>query len=294
MKFKPMLAHKLKESKLVFPCFAQPKLNGVRGVWLRDHMLSRGRPKEDGISWHHQKLPQIHEELHALQQHLSIGLPLDGELYCHGMSLQQINSRVAVKSVTPHKQVDDIKYYIFDIIRDRPFEQRERGLTSLRRTIRKLNFPHLCIVESQKISDMAELSMYHKLNLQRGFEGTMYREAGAVYGLLQNCSNQENRWNCLLKWKNSLDLDCEIVEVIEGREGKTGQFLGKAGALKLVTPDGKQFNAGSGLIVTHRSMLWNLRNEIVGVTCRVEFDEYSDDMIPVRPRIVMINDERFE
>lgn len=51
------------------------------------------------------------------------------------------------------------------------------------------------------------------------YEGMMYRQ-NTPYGLLQDCTNQENRWDTLLKRKDWLDEECEIVGVQMG----TGKY----------------------------------------------------------------------
>lgn len=291
---KPMLAHKFDRRKAVFPCYAQPKVNGVRGLWLGRCMLSRGRPKEEGKVWNAEVIQHIVNDLEKLQKFFKVPLMFDGEMYLHGESLQTINSRIAVKRVEPHAKGESVKYCIFDMILTKTFEQRFKYLEKVKEAVHRLQLQSVYVIETQPIGTYEEFELYHKFNRQRGFEGTMYRESNAEYGLLEACGNQENRWHRLMKRKDWLDLDCEIVSVVEGREGKTGQFLNKAGALELRTPEGIIFNAGSGLIVRHRTLLWKLSHELVGTSCRIKFPEYSDSGVPLQPVIEAINDERFE
>lgn len=292
MIIKPMLAFPFKHSKASFPNFAQPKLDGIRGVWYRDEMHSRGLPKETGKVWNEGTISHIVKELKQLQKCLGMSLALDGEMYCHGMSLQKINSRCAVNRVDKHEDVESVKYYVFDTISLVQFSGRNEVLNVLREHVKMLQLQHIVIVETHLVGSYHEFEMYHKFNLSRGFEGTMYREGKSSYGFLEHCGNQENRWNYLLKRKNAVDMDCVIIDVLEGRMGETGQMLGKAGALKVKAPSGVVFNVGTGLVVAHRKFIWDNKESFIGVNVRILYEELSDQGKPLRARIECIDDHR--
>tara|TARA_R110000803_G_scaffold136034_1_gene202987 strand:+ start:13735 stop:14616 length:882 start_codon:yes stop_codon:yes gene_type:complete len=291
---KPMLAFKYKEKKAIYPCYAQPKLDGVRGLWIRDVMQSRGLPKVEGKFWHEGIVCHINNEIRTLQESLGVNMILDGEMYRHGMSLQQINSRIAVNRTSSHEEGHTIKYAIFDVVDPSPFELRKQYLAAISKRVRKLKLTNIFVVETMPIIDHDEFELYHKLNRNRGFEGTMYREATASYGRLEECGNQENRWYRLMKRKERIDLDCVIIGVNEGRAGKTGMMLGKAGSLQLMTPEGVEFTCSSGaLVIGYRKLLWDMRDEIKGTKCRISFPLYSDAKLPLQATIDLIDDTRF-
>ena len=110
----PMLAGKWVKGKtrLTFPIYIEPKINGIR-------MLSKNR--KDGIECRTRKskiypfLSRIKIALRTLFSYLPEGSEIDGELYKHGMDLQDINSIVR-KTVSPHPNEDCISYFMFDII----------------------------------------------------------------------------------------------------------------------------------------------------------------------------------
>ncbi len=279
---KPMLAKVYAQRYATYPAFVQPKLNGIRGLWLKTYMLSRGRPGEEGKQWMPEVLPYIYHEL----QLLNIPFALDGELYHHGMSLQQINSRVAVNRIQPHDDISSIEYHIFDILTSEPMSARIARLEHIKHKIELLGLTHVVVVETQTVENENEFNLAHKMFRRLNYEGTMYRKYDAPYGFTQNCSNKENRWTTLLKRKDALDMECKIIDVIESEEG---QFKGVCGSLHLETPEGIKFYSGSGLDPEQRVAIWKVKDKLTGVHVRINFDELSDAGVPVRNRIESID-----
>lgn len=281
---KPMLAKTFNPKKVKYPCAVQPKLNGLRALRLSPSLLfSRGRPKEEGKFWNPGVLPHIERELPAIRPTHR----LDGELYCHGMSLQQINSRGAVNRIHPHDDHAKLTYHVFDVVQSKPFHERMKFLAELEDYITVANLLTIRVVETQIVNNEHELRLAYKLFRLEGYEGLMCRSLDAYYGLLQNCGNQENRWDCLMKLKDSLDVECELLSVQEGQ----GKYVGMCGSLELRTPDGVVFSSGGGLDDAQRQKLWDMRHELRGslIPVRVVCDEMSDGGTPVRNRIESID-----
>jgi DNA ligase-1 len=292
---KPMLAHHYTPQRAVFPCIGQPKLNGVRAMWLGTYLMSRGRPDEPGIEWHPGVLPHIFTALKRLTELSGQLLYLDGELYCHGKSLQEINSRVAVKRVSPHSSCFEIKLNIFDIISHAPFSKRMQWLRNMDATVG--TDPNIRdgieFVESTYLNTPNEAESFYKLQKQLKFEGAMYRDPSSPYGMESLCGNKENRWKYLLKRKSELDGEGIIVGMEKGKAGK--QFEHVMGAILLELPNGKRFRAGSGVQIQHRALITEIIDELVANRTRVRYlyDELSDTGLPLRARIECIYDERF-
>lgn len=292
---KPMLAFPFTPKRAKFPAFAQPKLNGIRALWLGNKLLSRGRPNEEGIEWLPEVLPHIFSALSLLAEKLGSPTLLDGELYCHGLSLQQINRRVAVKRIEPHDNVLPIKYHIFDIPHQAPFSQRAVWLSNLAKLVESdlLLSNALSIVPSTYVNSHEEFERYFKLQRSDGFEGAMYRSPHAGYGFAASCTNKENRWTTLLKRKAELDIEATIIGREKGTEGKA--FEHTTGALLLRLDNGIEFSSGAGIQVAQRDLIERIINELVSnkTRCRIIFDEYSDAGVPLRNRIECIYDPRF-
>jgi len=269
-----MLAHKLTpRKKPSYPFYVQPKLNGIRALWDgKDTLWSR-----DGKPFSSTTLPHIYRQL------ANIDLPLDGELYCHGLSLQQINSRVAVKRVSAHANVFVISYHVFDSISSKPFEERRNETID---AVSSVGFEttstapfSITPVQTILITSPTSEEGAYRLFKKQHYEGMMYRSITDPYGFPENCGNQENRWNCLLKRKDWLDLIAKVVDVEEGE----GQFREHVGAFWLEEDDGTRFKAGSGLTIFQRKAFWE--QVPYGRKVKVNYEMRSDDGTPLKATI---------
>src|ERR1700722_77162 len=118
---KPMLARTYGPKFNHFPCFLQPKLNGVRAL---AHHESSGfvMQSRDEKLWSYAVLGHIMDELSAFlveAQKLfgqSWNPIFDGELYVHGWRLGDINSAIAVKRLEPTVKTKNVEFHIFDTI----------------------------------------------------------------------------------------------------------------------------------------------------------------------------------
>lgn len=274
---KPMLAKKFDPDRANYPYYVQRKYNGIRCLMLRQTINSPARfMSRDGHQWAEEVLP------HLLTLSTSLNLSLDGELYSHGMSLQQINSRVAVNRAGPHDDVRSVKYYVFDIISSEPFHRRAAALDLLRE--RNTN-EHVVFVESYRINTPAEADYYFNQFINDKYEGMMYRAPDAPYGLVEHCGNKENRWNILLKRKDRMDISATVVELVEG----TGKYKNMLGSCQFMLANGIVFYAGSGLCDEERERFWRNKDVILGAQARIEFEMFSDDGTPLKPTIAAIN-----
>lgn len=282
---KPMLARPFKERLIKWPGYVQPKLNGLRCLY---HFNSRTMESRDEHMWNYCVLPHIHDALHLisddLQWALGEAVALDGEIYCHGLSLQQINSRGSVNRVEPHANYEKLEFHVFDIVVDLPMKDRVDLLSAVEILIPS-NFPikivptHYC--DRQQTFDELYL-LYH---VQQNYEGVMWRDPDASYGFSHNCTNKENRWDCIVKRKPRQDLLAHIIGRVEGE----GKYLGSLGSLHLATVDGVSFYAGSGLTDAERQALWNAPiHEVLQVPVRVDYEMLSDSGVPLKPTIACV------
>ena len=275
----PMLAHKYAPKKISYPCFVQPKLNGVRGIYLpQGQFQSRG-----GETWNR---PVVQ---HALSSLTALKFFLDGEFYKHGMSLQNINSRIAVTRNAAHAESNLIQFCVFDVMLDVPFYKRALILNKLKERLE--DCAAVRIVKTREIVSETEGEyFYNQWKNIEGFEGMMYRDANAVYGFKSRCGNQDNRWNYLLKRKEMVDMEATIVEFNEMVCGKTGDLKGTLGSFELKTPLGVQFSAGSGLTDDLRRAFWAAGiDAMFGVKVRIHYEMLSDDGKPLKPIIDLVD-----
>lgn len=271
---KPMLAHFYKPEKFTPFCWVQPKLDGIRALYQNGKFVSR-----TGKVWGGEILKHISDEL---KQCIPKGMVLDGELYCHGMQLQDINKRVAVKRGKPHPDILSIKYHVFDVVDSKPWIERA-GLF-------KFQYPAMLntvLVPTNIAPTIKDGDVLYNYYRQLGYEGIMYRHHNDGYSMPWECSRKDNRSWSLMKRKGGFDLsNCEIHEVIQGE----GKYSNSAGYLIISHPDvPSRFRVGSGLSDMERDLLYQNRDKIQGCTVDIRFDEYSKDHIPLRLRVSLLH-----
>lgn len=280
-----MCAFKWQDHKhrLTLPFFVQPKLNGVRALYYQRQMQSRGLGEEQGKLWHPDVIQHLLMDLNRV---VPSNWLLDGELYLHGLSLQQINSAIAVKRIAPSPKTTSIQYHVFDIIDTNslhlPFMERARLLETLREKL-VIHQAHAVAVVPTTLIDREGLdnTLYATLRSQ-GYEGIMYRDPSAPYGFAEECTNKENRWRHLLKRKGWEDGEFEITDF----QRTTGE-KGNAGfQITYITKAGKTFNVGSGL--SHAEQDYYAQNSPVGQLLKLRFEMLSDTGIPLQPTIEAI------
>ena len=282
---KPMCAFKWQDHKhrLTLPFFVQPKLNGVRALYYQRQMQSRGLGEEQGKLWHPDVIQHLLMDLNRV---VPSNWLLDGELYLHGLSLQQINSAIAVKRVAPSSKTPSIQYHVFDIIDTHnlhlPFLERARLLETLREKLVIHQARSVAVVPTTLINvEGLDNTLYGQYRSQ-GYEGIMYRDPSAPYGFAEECTNKENRWRYLLKRKGWEDGEFEITDF----QRTTGE-KGNAGfQITCVTKAGKTFNVGSGL--SHAAQDYYAQNSPVGQLLKLRFEMLSDTGIPLKPTIEAI------
>lgn len=245
-----MLAHPATDKRLshfgeLF--FTQPKLRGVRCrvEWFHGEPVLLSSYGEG-----FRLIPHIKEEL---LNNFPNGYNLDGELYVHGWTQEEINS-VVKRSINIHKEFYMMEYHIFDIISDEIQAKRIAELLRFNETEfikivpTTVDYPNTWIKRAEKY-------------LRDGYEGLIFRHTHGFY--------EEKRSSALLKFKPTEVDKYTIVGVSEGEgwaEGMLGSFLVK-------DSDGKMFHVGSGPTKEERRSWWKIRNELIGKTLVVKHEQ---------------------
>lgn len=274
----PMLAHRYAEKKkhVTYPCYIQPKIDGVRGVYNNSIFQTR-----DEKVWNAPVVEHLESELTGISNHIL----LDGELYVHGWPLQKINAAISVNRLHPTKNSPHVQFHVFDCIDVKnlsmPFSER----FNLLQEILPANSLKIFSVPTYKVHTEIEADQYYSHFLSLNYEGMMYR-LNRPYGLLDDCGNKENRWPYLLKRKDWLDENCECVDVIPGEEGT--KYENVVGSLKLRFPNGIIFSAGSGLSDIQRHQYMDIPP--IGDLVRIKYKCLTEAGRPREPIIAAVLD----
>ncbi len=219
----PMLAHKydsnikkvdsyLADDNLV----CQPKLDGIRARITKDgKMFSRKNREIDTMD-------------HILQALKGIDLQyeLDGELYIHGKTFQEVTS--LVKKETENSK--DVVFHVYDVYDDsNGYKTRHRYLTDA-----LSNVPNVEVVPYEEAKSKSNIKAYAELKIKQGYEGIMLRETSSPYVV-------NKRSFSLLKYKLFEDVSLPIIDVtpdearptygtIWVKDGKSIQKLGMKGS----------------------------------------------------------------
>lgn len=298
---KPLLAHAYEPHRVTYPCFVQPKLNGIRALYQNGLFQSR-----DEIPFPVGLLEHLAVPLRELFDERTI---LDGELYVHGWPLQRINAAVTPVRKEPTEDTRIVEYHVFD------FVDYEAGFGS--RTLTRLPFfntanspVYVHAVPTAIVYDEIQANELYAQFVSDGYEGMMYRLGDCPYTVPKQrwtipwtstiakprtgfLSDQDNRCWHLLKRKSWCDDEFEIVGVTEGE----GKYVGTLGAIVCKTKHAKiiggavaveetTFSVGSGFSDSDRDRYWN--SWPLGRKAKVKYLCLSSDGIPLNPTLLTI------
>ena len=255
----PMLAKDYKKElhKVKFPCYIQPKLDGMRAL-AQDNIfspiISRKGKKIDTMA-----------HIEANVSNLETEYTLDGELYAHGLSFQD-NMRL-IKKYRQGK-TETVKYHVYDIISDKPFNER---FAILRELI--VNCADIELVPTYHIIDETELKKFHVKFINAGYEGTIIRHSNAGYSINKRDSQ-------LLKYKDFIDEAYEVIDILPSDKNPD------QGVVRCTIGGGyANVTFGCGMKFSHKERKEMLINkaDYIGKIAEIRFFEYTDDGIPRFP-----------
>jgi len=262
--FLPMLASSFdkRKDKVTYPVDVQPKLDGVRclAYWDGDSvkLMSRG-----GKQW--ECCNHIVEELMKI---LPKGMVLDGELYIHGKSFQEITK--LVKKWRPESV--DIVFHVYDVPKGNHevlWGDRYEDLESLVEAFEECD--SLEVVDTHLATNEDAVYEHQSHFLEEGYEGAIVRELDGEYRF-------GHRSNKLLKVKNFMDKEYEIVDYTTG----VGRFEGCIIWI-CKTDNGDEFKVVPQGTMEERKATYDTAGEHIGELLKVKFFELTDDNIPRFP-----------
>lgn len=246
----PMLAKDAKKmiDKVKYPCYIQPKLDGMRSLNEDNSFTSRTGKAIETLS------------------HINVnnkGYVIDGELYAHGISFQE-----NMKLIKKYRkgETEKVKYHVYDLVSDLPFIERSNILMELFKDSEDVE-----LVPTFRIKSREELKVAHSNFILQGYEGTIIRHTEAGYEVNKRSSS-------LLKYKDFLDATY-VVENIIPSESRPEQGIVSCYCQKTKST----FQTGMKFSHKEREEILTNKDKYIGQMAEIRFFEFTDGGIPRFP-----------
>jgi DNA ligase-1 len=265
--FLPMLAGSFdkRKDKVTYPVDVQPKLDGVRclAYWDGDSvkLMSRG-----GKQWN-----CCQHIIDELEQVLPKGMVLDGELYIHGSTFQEITK--LVKKLRPESV--NVEFHVYDVPRAGDW-CGNGGWDNRKNVLNDFHGNHgycksVKVVRTDFAAHEEDVYELQSEYLEEGYEGAIVRESDGEYKF-------GYRSNKLLKVKNFMDEEYLIAGFTTG----VGRFEGSV-VWVCMTEDGQSFKVVPQGTMEERQETYKNADKYIGEHLKVKFFELTDDGIPRFP-----------
>lgn len=303
-RFYPMLAQKYEKqySKINFKdLFIQVKLDGNRCIAFLDNIKSPtyknvvlySRQLKD---WPHSPPNDLVRKsllkllIDAYDKERMESIYLDGELYRHGVSLQDINKIVKGKS----EAGETIEYHVYDHFY--PHYEKE-GFAVRNNTLKTLfsiskDMP-IKLLKTTEIHSEKECDELYKAALADKYEGIMIRTANGHYEKSMVKKSEQLRSKNLLKRKETYDDEFEVVGYTDGKNGK--ESLAIVWICKAKNKNGDTFNVVPNLPIEERYKIYKecqkkFAEKYEGRLLKVEYRGLSNKNIPLQAKAIEFRD----
>ena len=285
--------------KLKFPCYIQPKLDGIR-------LLAYYDIKTDKVIFKSRKLKDINgfdyikdELLIKLRKYPNIFL--DGELYCHGLNLQDISGIVRSEKKSSNSRI--LEFNIFDcfdisnpgwkfkdriVFVNKNWEFKER--MDFVNKITKMKKYIMSVLTEEVINEEHSDNIYENY-IRIGYEGIVYKNKEGIY---KYSYDKEQRSYEVLKRKQQFDDEFEIVDFTTGTKGKSvGSII-----FIMATKKGKTFHVTPNISHDEQQKMYQIakekfNTEYKGKKGKVRYDDLSKDGVPLRAKFIEIRDMNY-
>ena len=291
-----------KKKVITFPCFVQPKLDGLRCVSYATRSADGGNDAGPVVALQSRTgafftgLPHIAAALRPyLSQHPSV--VIDGELYTDQMPFEELAGLIKKKKITDSdvERLKKVKYHVYDIY-DRaqsnmPYSER---LVVLAAAVRRCGCVAndtfiagvaanrvlrsdtdaatvVVLVRTEKVAALSDFRRLFAEFVEAGYEGIMLRNAVGVY-------RANYRSNDLQKYKEFMEDEYRIIDFKEGE----GRDLG-AVIWVCETADGKEFTVRPRGTMEQRREWFNDGESYIGKNLTVVYQELTEDGKPRFP-----------
>lgn len=185
------------------------------------------------------------------------GMILDGELYCHGESLQTIVSWIK----RYQNDTQRLRYHIYDTVSTRPFADRMS-------IVKNIDIPSSAeIVPMIRVHKSGEANELLNEFRKEGYEGAMLR-----WG--RNGYEDGKRSYSLLKMKEFLDSEFRVIDVEASKDGI---------AVLIMERQGKRFKATAPGTMSDKAFVLANKYNYIGRDVTIEYAYITEDGVPFHP-----------
>jgi len=246
-----MLAKDLDERKIEFPCYVEPKYDGVR-------VLAKVNKKDKTVDFFFRSGKEVYTLEHLKLELLAIEanqdeFTVDGEVVSKEGFMKCVGD-VRRKS----KQAPHLQYKIFDLVYendDRDYLTRKAELSD------SLSITFLEDIKTVKCNNMNEVI---------ALKGMLESDDSNIEGVMvkKNTLYQNKRTWDWMKIKDELSVDFPIVDFYEGQ----GKYEGVLGGVIVENPNTKvRIRVGGGYTDEERYSIWHDKKSYLDKTAEIKY-----------------------
>ena len=261
-------------TRVEYPCYVQPKLDGYRAVYLP----GEGLVSKTGKAFRNVNLAAYFENLYKTTNYV-----FDGELYIHG----DFDAVAAVRSDNNSIPIG-LTYYVYDVLNtsewygrkcNKIYKERIQDIRGLVPLIDKKEKKFVGISNDYAENPKQVVDLY-KDYLTKGYEGIIIRDVNSEYVWKRTT----NRSGEVLRLKPFKSMDLIVIDMIHGK----GKFEGTLGSL-VVNFKGNRVNIGTGFTTEQRKEIWE--SDPLGKLIEIRyFDETGQSLL--QPRFLRFRNDK--
>lgn len=256
-----------------FPVYASPKIDGIRVTVWNGTPLTRALKD---VPNHY-----IRETIKAA----NLPAVFDGELVVGSpMAHDCINKTTS--GVMSREGRPDFMFYVFDYVDQWPIPFYKRAARLAEQTGALQAFhPWFKVLPQKLIRSPEELAAFEAEQLELGYEGLIVCNPDALYKHGRSTAKEQGK----MKVKRFVDTEAVVIgfyELMHNDNPATVNALGHTersshkanltpmnmlGALICRTPEGVEFEIGTGFTYLQRTVLWQIRQQLIGRLAKYKF-----------------------
>ena len=268
-KYEPQ-ASKKKRTDIQYPCFVQPKLDGLRCL---TYITDNGVVAQSRTGGTFESVGHVTNALLSILKEYP-RVVLDGELYTKDVPFETLAGIIKKKKLTDADRdlLKHVKYHIYDMINlDKPDMQYVDRHQFICKVLHAHANPFLEIVRTDEIKTVDEFKEKFCEFVANDYEGIMLRNINSVY-------QQGFRSNDLQKYKEFHEEEYPIIGFDQGDGRDKGTVIWKC-----QTKEGRSFNVRPRGTNEHRQELFKNGKSYIGKQLTVIFQELSELNVPRFP-----------